>query len=677
MIRILLCIFSSDVAENEEIKLIFTNMIVSNILVKSVILVLFLSNIGIVVAQPDTTNNRYATLIDASFWPTVNQGDYIFFSANSDGGNSIYSNGINNGVSLQLGKKILIWRGDYWRIKIEGSNCVSTSILPTIITNLGGQVKWGYSTAAADVRILELWNFNHIYLTGKYDPANQTGDINYLGHNDGDNYDDANFHENYGLWGNPRWSGYRYNNSFSNIVRIRSFETCKVSYVAASEGGFAGFNIKQDNPAVPSEVEIDIQDCFTAMTESEGFYISYSSSAVNQDITKLTLRNNIMAFNGSESMQTDNLVEGSLLEHNVAFAGACFHRRPFQDLYQDGLHQFSVCEGGVTVRNNAMLTGSSLHTIRYKNPGPGRVAPDATKKVLFRNNYYGFSRSNICYVWQGDGITPYEIDNNIYGPVSTPTSNDAYTSVSEWGHYFRVCNSNTEISINNTIYPQARPLYAGICGSDMVDTNSNVVEVAPILEFVNSGFPDSTNYRRFTFWSSEFQTTEKSGIFIPYKVGDYVFYDDNLGYTRFYCCIQAHAGNFDPNTSPSYWSLKTWDGNRLPPLDLRMRNGSYYDTRDIGLIYKDSGSDLGAPDLMNPAINFNIYPNPTNSAIHIQSNEGISEIVMLNMTGNEVLKKNNYISGDPINVLFLAPGIYVVRVNFNNHLIETKKFIIR
>jgi len=47
---------------------------------RSIILIIFLFNSLISIAQPDTTNNRYATVTDASYWPSVNTGDYIFFS---------------------------------------------------------------------------------------------------------------------------------------------------------------------------------------------------------------------------------------------------------------------------------------------------------------------------------------------------------------------------------------------------------------------------------------------------------------------------------------------------------------------------------------------------------------------------------------------------------------------
>ncbi|MEL7535250.1 MAG: hypothetical protein AAFN10_28395, partial [Bacteroidota bacterium] len=514
-----------------------------------------------------------------------NEGDYIFFQGNTNSGQAIYAGGTVFHVNLPLGKKILIWRGSYKRILIDGKFCLSSAAQPTIITNLGGQVKWGYSEDANSNRTLDLFNFQYLFLTGKYDPVAQTGDPAFLGHNDGADYGSGDFYENYGMWGNPKWSGDRFNGSFANIVRIRNFDECKVSYVAASEGGFAGFNIKTDNPATPKRVKIDVQDCFSAWTESEGFYISYSTSAANQDLTELRFRNNIMAFNGTEALQTDNLVEGSLIQNNVAFVASCFFRRPFQR-YQDGLHQFSFVEGGVTVRDNIMITGNTLHQLRFKDPGVGRAFPASNKPVEFRNNFYGYSRANAVYVWQGDGITPYSIDSMYYGPISTPSTVDAYNTSSTWDSYYRICNSNTPIHFENTLYPVDRNLYKGICGTAIVSNSQITSGTPPTLAFNNSGFPAGTDYRKMTFWSAEYNTAEKNGGFIPYALDDYVFYYDSNGETRFYQCIQAHAANYPPPSSPSYWRELSWGGNMRPPLDLRNTPNSFYDQRGMGLSYQ-------------------------------------------------------------------------------------------
>lgn len=613
-------------------------------------------------AQPDTTINRKATAADAEFWPTVNMGDYIFFKGNAGGGNVIYS---NKNVSLNYGKKILIWRGNYQRIYIDGTYCYSSKENPTVITNLGGQVKWGYNENYTGNRTLELKEFDHVLLTGKYDSVAQTGHPDFLGHNNGKNLSNGSYHQEYGMWGNPRWSGMRFYTGVSNIVRISKFQTCKVSYVAATEGGFAGFNIKTDNPGIPGRVEIDIQDCFVGWTESEGVYISWSTGAQNQDLTKLTLRNNIFVFTGTEALQTDNLTEGSVIENNIAFVAACFHRRPFQDLYQDGLHQLSFVEGGVWVQNNIMLTGASCHQIRYKNPGPGRANPSAEKSLAITNNYYGFSRSAISYVWEGDGITPYIIENNVYGPVNTPAKRDAYNATETYPAYVRFCNQKTKITYRNNIYPPGRQFLKSSCGTARLTEQNNSAEVAPLLQFKNSGFSDSVDYRDFTFYSPTYQTADKKGIFIPYKPGDIVFSFDDNGTTKFYKCIAAHAGNFLPETATEKWQLLTWNGNFKPPLDLRLKEGSYYHNREMGLDYSNvTTSALIERDINN---GFTVYPNPVKSWITINNHAKINYdcfLYKLDATCIYHCKLNN--SRSRLDLSTLESGMYLMAIEVNN-----------
>lgn len=630
---------------------------------------------------PDTVTNRYATAEDANFWSSVNEGDYIFFKGNVANGRAIHAGGTVFHVKLSLGKKILLWRYNYRSIFIDGKFCESTEAQPTVITNLGGQVKWGYSEEKNNSRGLKITGFQHLYLTGKYDEAQQTGDANFLGHNAGKDFDKGNYHERYGLWGNPRWSGYRFNGSFTNIVRIEGFKTCKVSYVATTEGGFAGFNIKSDNPANPKRVDINIQDCFAGWTESEGYYISYSTSAKGQDLTKLTFRNNIAVFCGTESFQTDNLVEGSVLENNIAFAGACFFRRPFQDRFQDGLHQFSFVEGGVTVQNNIMITGNSLHQIRYKDAGAGRAFPAANKKVLFKNNYYGYARSSISYVWEGDGITPYEIDGNIYGPVSTPSTRDAYNGTQNGSDYIKVCNVKNNITFKNIMSPGDRPLYRKTdCGTSKIDSSKLTTGAAPLIEFVNAGFDVNTDYRKITFWSADYQTTDKKGQFIPYKQGDYVFYFDNTGKTKFYKCLQNHSGNFDPNTSPTYWEVITWNGRNLPPLDLRVKTKTFYEERGIGLTYnKDVVSALTSPKSTGEE-RLLVYPNPSKGLVTLQLPQRFklqkgSTLQLIDIYGKVILSQAIQTNFPQLNVAGLAKGYYFLVVSNTQQNLRAKLIV--
>lgn len=426
---------------------------------------------------------------------------------------------------------------------INGAACESTVETPTVITNLGGQVRWGNSQDKNQYRTLELYNFDYLHLTGKYDPAKQTGDSKYLGHNGGSDLGTGDYYERYGLWGNPKWSGPIYYNKYGNGVRIRNFESVKVDYVASWGGYFASFNIKTDKPADPGEVAVDIQDCFAGFGEGEAFYISYSMDARAQDITKLILRNNIVAFTGAEALQTDNLAEGSVIEHNVSIGSATFYRHPFQAKYQDNLHQLSFVEGDVTIRNNIFVgTNGALHNFRYKDAGPTRANPSADKPVTLTNNYYGFSRTAIGYMWQGDGITPYIFSNNVYGDISVPESDDTLLEPIESRlGFFNIGNKNTEILFEDNIYPEGKDLYYASSGNGSnIKESGNKQQTAPVVEFKNSGFPNEIDWRGISVWAARYNHTPKSdgqskdGQFIPYSKGEVVIFYDAEGETKFF-----------------------------------------------------------------------------------------------------------------------------------------------
>ncbi|MGJ8672096.1 immunoglobulin-like domain-containing protein [Rubritalea sp.] len=608
-------------------------------------------------AAPDTTTNRYATVADADYWPSVNEGDYIFFQGNNDNGDDIYAAAGTNHLKVELpaGRKILIYAGDYERILINGEGCESTAENPTVITNLGGQVRWGNSQEANHYRTLELYNFDHLHLTGKYDLESQTGDAAYLGHNGGENLGTGDYYERYGLWGNPKWSGILYHNSYGNGVRIYRCKTTKIDYVASWGGYFASFNVKTDNPSAPGEVEVDIQDCFAGFGEGEAFYISYSTKAYDQDITKLTLRNNITVFTGAEALQTDNLAEGSVIENNICLGSATFFRHPFQARFQDNLHQLSFAEGDVTVRNNLLIgTNGALHQFRYRDANSGTVTgrtdPTADKPVTMENNFYGFGRTTMGYMWQGDGITPYLFKNNVYGDITVPGTDDTISVEQEDDSgFFKIANNNNAITFEGNMYPAGRDLYfiSTVDGGNITRTN-NIQQAAPTIQFKNSGFSNAIDWRTITFWAAAYDNTptdfevNKNGEFIPYALGEIVIFYDAAGNTKFFECVQAHAGDYNPNSSPAYWSQLTWDGRDLPPFDLRIEKDTYYNYRGMGLTYNEANetsSDLTAPviTLVGGAANFKKgtpYYEPGFAAIDNKDGD-LSDQVVVEWVGEE------------------------------------------
>jgi hypothetical protein len=92
--------------------------------------------------QPDTSINRYTGLADAAYWHNVNEGDY-FYTGNVDNGNAIYAGEFVFKVSLGFGKKTKSGGVAISVFFIDGSLCSNSEEQPPVITNLGGQVKWG------------------------------------------------------------------------------------------------------------------------------------------------------------------------------------------------------------------------------------------------------------------------------------------------------------------------------------------------------------------------------------------------------------------------------------------------------------------------------------------------------------------------------------------------------
>lgn len=562
----------------------------------------------------DLGNNRYATAADAAAWPgSVNVGDYLIVKANNDGNTSVYANQ-NNGmkIELEVGERILIHANVYRRIFIDGQYCQGTAAVPTVVTNFGGQVRWGDNPNANGARTFELSGFKHVHLTGKYDAAAKTGDPGFRGHNGGANFATGDYYEKYGFWGNQRWSGERQvNPEEANTVRISGFDTCKVDYVAAWGGGFAGFNIKTDRStaaaqALARNVVVDVQDCFTGFQSGEGFYISTTQGTVGQDYTKLTFRNNILMFTGAEAIQTDLLLGGSVIENNVVVGSGTFFRAPFKSgRDQEGLHQLSFMEGGITVRKNVLLGGANNpQGVRWKTADAGRLNPYNTSPVLLENNHVGYTRSNISYIWEGDGTNPYTFQNNVYGPMAYPIGNDAYidTPADEPPAALHIAASVTPMNILNNRFSHDRWAIGRKLGP--LTATGNVYATPPLVKFKDLGFPIGTDIRRITPWVPVYKNCDKTGQFVPYQAGDVVFtYDGTVnGGTRFYECIATHttaSTTATPGSTPGLWApIATWGSRPMPPLDVRFMANSYHNYRGMGLTYNEANttsSDTTAP----------------------------------------------------------------------------------
>lgn len=545
-------------------------------------------------AIPDTTTNRHATAADAAHWHNVTEGDYLFFSGNFDnGGKIIVSN--RNPVVLPAGAKILFYPNEYEQVILDGSHCENSPTQPTVITNFGGQVKIGNSEKNDAERGLVIANFKHVHLTGRFDPDAGTGHPDYRGHDAGRALDSGDYYEKYGIWIDFRWSGPRFHNTYGNMVRAYGYESLKIDYVASWGGGFAAFNLKTDNPANPGVVHVDIQDTFSGFTESEGFYVSYNTGGKNQDYTRLLMRNNIIAFPGGDGLQTDNLAPGSLIEHNVIIGSGQFYRAPFQANWHDNAHQSSYGSGDVIIRNNLYFGAVGYFMApRFKDPEDGRFSHDPSHPVLIKSNYFGYGEDNIGWINEGHPQIPLQYVDNVFGPISVPSMDDSWGNKEERDHFLTLANSLSPITLKNNIVPSGAQFFSFTkgTGTNLIENVDNRQEAAPPVEFINLGFSDDFDPRVVGFYQLTYKNAPdgiKEGQAATYESGDVVIIYNEDGDTLFFECTSAHTAN--SRNQPlrdqvGVWRQLTWDGRSLPPLDVRLRPSSFYDSREIGLTYE-------------------------------------------------------------------------------------------
>lgn len=79
---------------------------------------------------------------------------------------------------------------------------------------------------------------------------------------------------------------------------------------------------------------------------------------------------------------------------------------------------------------------------------------------------------------------------------------------------------------------------------------------------------------------------------------------------------------------------------------------------------------LGTEDFQN--ISIEVYPNPAKETINIQSEKHISELIIFNIEGKELLSS---FATNNVNISGLASGLYFIKMNFDNGIQIVEKFI--
>lgn len=546
--------------------------------------------------MPDTTAApygwRYATQADADYWSNVSLGDVLLFGrTDANGFRYIFTNYNNGPINIQGGQKIHVWRGNYSGIRIEtrgdGKGFIETNSSednPVIITNLGGQVKFG---TFGDVHDGNFWvhHFKHIFITGEYDPVLGTGHEDYPGL-DGD-LTQPGWIDKFGIYGDRK-----YVTLGGLALQLRSFLTAKVRGMACVRGFFTGFSIKSDDVSFGEYTKIDIQKCLSGWHEGEGYYLGSTNSnpdAVNANL--IICKNNVALFTGAEGIQADKMTSGSEVKNNFVYKTACFYQAPFQAKFHQNCFQWTFLQGNIHAEDNIFYSGNAGGILNNTRLDRRTGLTIEESDVVLKNNLLGPSRTGIGFIQSSDdtlGLVTFYITDNVIDSITVQNTNDAYTDIDpNPDEFLTIANQTNPFYLTNNIYPSGRDLYTAYEPDVVISEAGSVQEEArPLLLHNNFGFDPEKILQFVGVWlTGEYGPNlgqfGKTGP-IPYKVGDVVFMIEG-GQTQYYECIQAHNVVKKPSVETAYWQKLTWNGLDEPVYTPLLQPGSYYHARGMGL----------------------------------------------------------------------------------------------
>ena len=545
---------------------------------------------------PDTLGGsegwRYATFEDNQFWESVSEGDVIIFQGASIP-NRIDSRQYDDPIILAKGSKLFIWRGNYERIYLDGNSGMVTSTIasePLIITNLGGQVKWGESYRQDQYRGFEIYNIDHLFISGEYNLNLGTGHPDYLGLQ-GD-LSSTNWIENFGMVGDQKYTSFTHGVGGHGFgLKVTSFKSVKIRGLATIRGFFSGFHIKNELQDTRNTA-IDIQDCLAGWTKGEGFYLGYNGSQDADMVShnKVTFNNNVVLFTGAEGLQIDFMSKGSEVKNNFVFKTGCFYQVPFQGghLQENGI-QWSFVEGNISIEDNIFFTanaGNILVGPRYKYSASKTLNNGI---VSLSNNLLGPSLRSVGFIFPGDdeGKLQYRINNNVIDSIAVPDANDAYVfSKNEESAFINSGNSTNPIFLENNIFPEGKSLVVTTLGdgSNLISDKGSKQQKAPeLLLHKNFGFEPREMLKFRGIWlTGKYNDQVENFGAISYFKGDMVFMIEK-NKTEYFRCIKDHASVKKPSLESTFWEKMTWNGFEEPAFTPLIQPNSYYNFRGMGL----------------------------------------------------------------------------------------------
>ena len=522
-----------------------------------------------VIPSPSALNVRYATVADSLTIPNANVGDLLILGGTQTSAGLPAINISGGPLALSPGKKILIRGGiryDFIRISTSTSGTVGN---PIVITNFCGQV---------ETRTFHIEGMSYFKLTGKYDPVNKTGDVNYQGHDAGYAWSQGT----YGIFINNRWQ-----NTTGTLLQIDGVDiggtvyhasNYEVEYIESGNGGYTNQSIDNRYAVVEN---ILIHDCYFHDISGEGLYWGYFTGVDTFEVYKgIKVYNNRFIRCGYDGVQVKRMVSGSDI-YNNAIVNVGLDNEQGQDL---GVN-LAITDGGTSFKNNLLVGTMGYAGIQYffesvLNYPPTEGTASCDNNAVLHIGMYDpanrgsdeFSGARGLFLRGPSYNVTYppltaDIKNNVFGFFLSPNSN---TNLVENG----MENSPTSpLLFRDNIYDNTGDITTFVGGTDWTINSNNVQTTVEEAQMENYYIGPGFDHHRFMYWDS----------LAPYDNTWYVTYKSKI-----YRAIATSTG-IEPGATAgweAYWEVQTYNGGTTyyPADDVRITAGTFYNTRGIGLL---------------------------------------------------------------------------------------------
>lgn len=441
-------------------------------------------------------------------------------------------------------ERLYVPAGSYKTFQI-GNLPTRDAASPLVITNLGGQVRVGPNTGGNF--IWSMGGGSNWILTGRYDPDSKIGDVGFPGHRCGAY---ANSQDKYGFVSDDAFdlTAPYLHMGMAIGGGATDFE---IEFVEVKRSGFAGIrllNAKADGSADPTQPmnNVRINDVYVHDTDAEGFYFGWTGAPPSYLFKNLQIYNSRIIRTGNETLQIQDLGDGTRVHHNVFAFGALHWLDNGLGHYQDGCLQILTREGKIEFDHNVSLGGASTFLSFFSSPETN----DGARNVTFHDNYFADTRSLGGYMnGSSTAGSSFTFQNNVfrgldfaYTPVD-PTATDP-------GVVFGINPPNVApITFDTNQIEGSKKLISAIAlngtSANITATNNTTAATLPPVAFVASGYPDVPT-AKLSMWGTQ-ATVNPNKPAINYAVGDLVMRNGDM-----YQALTANT-NLEPSAHPEAW----------------------------------------------------------------------------------------------------------------------------